>query len=369
MRRWDAIGMSSKPTTDTSPGTGLAVALQPIDQRDRDHVVGAADGGGRRRQCGTGSRPRARKRGGERVGAAVDRLLVRARVREGDPPVAEAGEVLDHLLHRGVLVDVDRAQARVAALERDDDDRHAAVEQLRRDGRSRGHGGEDDPVDAPADQRPHLGGLGGRVVLGLGDEHREAVAVGTPLDLQGDRGVERVQRVGDDDPEGARRAPLERPGDLVLAVAELVDRLEHPAPGRLGHGRRRVQDVRDGGHRDTGSACDVVHGHRHPTGTSASASAARSAASERLDALLGTHARVLVLDRDVAVIAGRAQGAEELGPALDAAAGRRRRRSATRPRPGRPGGGSRSGRGGGRGRDGSACPCRGRSRCGRRRPR
>ena len=190
--------MSSKPTTDTSSGTrtpsrsSRSISAIAITSFVQQNAVAPSS-------AGTGSEAAAGERVGERGGAAVDRLLVRARVGERDPLVAEAGEVIDDRLHRGVLVDVDGAEARVAALERDDDHRHAAVEQLRRDGRARGDGREDDAVDPAADERAHLVGLGRRVVLGLGQEHGEAVAVGAPLDLQRDGRVERVQGVGDDD--------------------------------------------------------------------------------------------------------------------------------------------------------------------------
>ena len=165
----------------------------------------------------------------------------RRRVRERDPLWPSPARCSTTCLHRRVLVDVDDAQARVVGLERDDDHRDAAVEQLRRDRRARRHGREDDAVDAAADERPHLVGLG---VAGRSRSRRRA-----RRSRRGGRAARPgratvawngLSASGMTTPERLRRPPLERARDLVLAVAELVDRLQHARrgsprrPGRCG---------------------------------------------------------------------------------------------------------------------------------------
>ena len=226
--------MSSKPTTETSSGTRRpprssrsisAIAITSLVQQTAVGAVVVRHG--RRGRGGASAAASASGRRSTDSSCAPE-------CGEGDALVAEAGRgarrpAPSPRTRRRAI----GAQARGRAPSNETThDRDAAVEQLRRDRRARRHRREDHAVDAPADERPHLRRLGRRIVLGLGDEHGEAVAVGAPLDLQGDGGVERVQRVGDDDPERARGPPLERARDLVLAVAELVDRRQHARPGR-----------------------------------------------------------------------------------------------------------------------------------------
>ncbi len=156
--------------------------------------------------------------------------------------VAEIGEVVDDVVHRLLLVDVDRRPARrssrppkdasivgTPASSRSVEDRRA----LALSGR------EDDAVDAAADERAALRRLDLGVAVGVGDQHRVAVAPRPAHDRLRERRGERVDGVGDDEPERLRGALLERPRHLVRPVAELGDGLLDPRARVLGDGRRR----------------------------------------------------------------------------------------------------------------------------------
>ena len=220
----------------------------------------------------------------------------------------------------------------------------------------------------PSTRRPTsartCAGLGLGIVLGLGHQHREPVAVRAPLDLERQRGVERVERVRDRDAQRARRLALQRARHLVLAVAELLDRLQHAQPRVLGHRRGVVQHVGDGRHRDAGAAGDVAHGRAHAPAPPRQRGPQRRLRVE--DALLG------VEPRDPRARSRRRRRSRR-SAAQPAAATTRPRRGRRRPRrsargrcPDRPGSGSRRRHGRRSGRGAAACPCRGRSRSGRR---
>ena len=123
--------------------------------------------------------------------------------------------------------------------------------------------GDDDRVDPAAEQAVHspLQLLG--VVLGLEDQ-REHLLGGEGLgDAVDHRGDERVGQVGDDHPDGRRRPPAQRPGDVVAAVAEVLRRLAH-AGDRLLLDEVGLGRVEGAGHRrgvDTDALGDVLEGH------------------------------------------------------------------------------------------------------------
>ena len=161
--------------------------------------------------------------GREGLRPAIHLGLARMLPRECEALVAEIGEVADHRVHRLFLVDVDGARAAVErAPERGQHRRHAAVEQVAEARRVLGQGGEDDAVDATRDERPALRRLDLGIAVGVGDQHGVAVTARSAHDGLRERRRERVDGVGDDEAERARRALLERARDLVGPVAELA---------------------------------------------------------------------------------------------------------------------------------------------------
>src|SRR5215217_4327413 len=97
-----------------------------------------------------------------------------------------------------------------------------------------GPGGHDQQrVDAAAQQRAGQLALALGVLTGGGGDEQEAAVAGGRLDGLGDRRVERVRDVLDDEPErGGGAALAQRPGQVVALEAELPDRLDDARRGR-----------------------------------------------------------------------------------------------------------------------------------------
>ena len=260
---WPASGMSSKPTTDIDSGTRRPAPLERVEQRDRDHVVGAADGGGPSTCPPRAGRERRAPTAAPRAGGRPP-PRARGRVREGDAPVAERGQVLDDLppsrrtrrrrrcpgAGRGPRTRRRRPGCRGRAARRGwptprsrrgRSPRPPAGRRAPAPGRPRCRDRSRSRHDAPRSRRGERAARPGRAIVAWNGF--SASGMTTP-------------RVCVD-------AALERPGDLVLAVAELVDRRRAPGAGCLGDGRGVVQDVRDGGDRHSGAAGDVVHRRAH----------------------------------------------------------------------------------------------------------
>ena len=100
--------------------------------------------------------------------------------------------------------------------------------------------GDDDGVDTAAEQMVHAPRQSLGVVLGLEDERQHLLGGEGLGDAVDHRGDERVGEIADDDPDGRRRPPAQRPGDVVAAVAEVLGGLAHPGD------RRRVDEMRFG---------------------------------------------------------------------------------------------------------------------------
>ena len=231
MRRWPAIGMSSKPTTDTSSGT--------------------------RRPCRSSSSISA---------IAITSLVQQTAVAVGRrrrPAPARGGRAPPASPPAGVSTDSSWAPEWAKAMRRwPSSTRWPTSASIAADSSttivpSRGSRPSNDTTTTgmprssssvgmaepavtagkmtPSTRRPTSARTWAAsfcgIVLGLGHQHREAVAVGAPLDLERDGRVEGVERVGDGDAERARGLPLQRAGDLVLAVAQLLDRIQHTAAG------------------------------------------------------------------------------------------------------------------------------------------
>ncbi len=161
------------------------------------------------------------------------------------------------------VVGHDRRQAAAGRRRVDEDRRQGSVRQplaLARPDRARRH---DQPVDPALDQQVEVRRLALRVLVGVAEEDRVALADRGVLDGLDELREVRVLDVGDDQSEGEGRAALERAGDVGRPEAEV-------ARGRLDAGvRRRArppdagQDPADGGGRHAGPAGDVGDGGRH----------------------------------------------------------------------------------------------------------
>ena len=187
----------------------------------------------------------------------------------GEPGVAEVDQVSRrHRSTRPVVVqDVWQRAAGQAA--HGDDHRGEPRRRLEDRAVTEAGAGDDDGVDAAAEQvvdapRQSLG-----VVLGLEDQRQHLLrgeGLGDAVDHRGD---ERVGEIGDDHPDGRRRPAAQRPGDVVTAVAEVLGGLAHAGE------RRRVDEMRLGRiegarHRrcvHADALGDVLEGHVGDVGT------------------------------------------------------------------------------------------------------
>ena len=84
--------------------------------------------------------------------------------------------------------------------------------------------------DPLAHQQLHIFPLGLEALVRRAEQHRIAPPPGHPGDTLGARGEERVGNVGDDEPDGAGRAELESPGNVIAAVAKPEDGLLDAVP-------------------------------------------------------------------------------------------------------------------------------------------
>jgi hypothetical protein len=78
------------------------------------------------------------------------------------------------------------------------------------------------------------------VVLGLEDERQHLLGGEGLGDAVDHRSDERVGEIADDDPDGRRRPPTQRPGDVVATVTEVLGCRAHAGD------RRPVDEVRFG---------------------------------------------------------------------------------------------------------------------------
>ena len=188
-------------------------------------------------------------------------------------------QMIDDRLHRRIVVMIDHAEARIVEIAQcRQDDRNVAVEErLRQPGPERDTG-DDDPVDAAADQRPAGFRLGGGRAFGVGGQHRITQVVRGLLDAHDEFGVERIAQVGHHDPDRPARARLERACDGIRLVAGVGDGALDLLARGLGDQRRAADHVGDRRLGDTGPPGDIdQRGH----GPSSRASARRRPASER----------------------------------------------------------------------------------------
>ena len=122
---------------------------------------------------------------------------------------------------------------------------------------------DDQAVDPPLEQLADEVALQLGILVGAARDQQHPPAPQHLLDAAGDRRVERVADVADDQPERARLVPLaQRAGRVVAAEAELEDRQVHALLGLGTHVRLAVDDARDRLQADLRQPGDVVHGGR-----------------------------------------------------------------------------------------------------------
>ncbi len=116
-------------------------------------------------------------------------------------------------------------------------------------------------VDPAAQQRVHQLALTLGILLARGGDQQVAALARRGLDRLGDRGVERVGDVLDDQAEGGgAHALTERAGEVVALEAELFDGVADAGGGGDGHARLLVDDPRDRLEAHAGARGDVAHG-------------------------------------------------------------------------------------------------------------
>ena len=124
-------------------------------------------------------------------------------------------------------------------------------------------GRDDQAVDAALDQEIEIARLPFGVVGGVAQQDRVALGASRVLDRPDELGEIRVLDVGDDQPKGLGRLPLERTRNARGPVVELASRRKH---ARLGLGPRPTdpgQDAADGRGRDVRPLGDVADGSGH----------------------------------------------------------------------------------------------------------
>ena len=101
-----------------------------------------------------------------------------------------------------------------------------------------------------------------QVALAVAEEHAVAGAPGRGLGAAHHRREERVDDVGNDQPDGLGLLRQEPAGDAVRHVVERLDRLLDLALGLGVDAGAAVDDARDGHRRDPGEPADIMQGDR-----------------------------------------------------------------------------------------------------------
>ena len=198
----------------------------------------------------------------EEAAASLARGLDHGPVAEvGDAAVAALEEVAGRERGAVGVVAHDGVGRDARGLAVDEDHGRAAAELGCEVGLALGHGGEDEPVDAPAEER------GDRLLLAVGivvearGEDRDAARERDVLDGTVHRAGERVVDAADEEPEraGAPVGAAQVPGVQVGLVVEGAGRGVDLRDRRGRDVRLAVDDARDGLHADAGERGDVPH--------------------------------------------------------------------------------------------------------------
>ena len=284
-----AIGMSSKPTTDSSSGTftprSRAPRRTPIARTSVEATIAVGRGERRSSAPSAASPPSGvfatcwRYPGGivaedlrHRLGVGglpLADVTEEPTADEGDPSMAQTAEMLDGDPRAETVVDLDaRDQVEARPLPHRDD-RDMGVAKVGEEARLIPHVAEQD--DAVALARLEDGGqLEGLGRPGVREAEHDVVAARPSRARDGLDGSreERVGDVADDRPEEHRRRPAQRPCQRVRPVFEVARGSQDALTGLLcdRHGDRGVvQDPRDGAARDPGRDRDVLHRRRPAT--------------------------------------------------------------------------------------------------------
>ena len=134
--------------------------------------------------------------------------------------------------------------------------------------------GDQQPVDPSSDEAVDDLALAARIVVGAHGDQQVTFGEGGILDEPGDRRVERVRHVGDDEADRRRPGrPPQRAGPVVAAVAERAHRRLHPGIDLIADERLLVDDAGDRLDAHAGDRGDVLEsrtaqvvGHRPSLG-------------------------------------------------------------------------------------------------------
>ena len=118
---------------------------------------------------------------------------------------------------------------------------------------------EDEAVDAPLLEEPHVTGVEVGIGLRVGQQHRVALVAKGRLGARHDLGQERVGDVADHEPDREGLAAAEPLGQQVRLVGEPVDGLEDAVAHLGAHVGMAREHARHRGHGDSGQLGDLAH--------------------------------------------------------------------------------------------------------------